>query len=335
MGGRLISTAFLLPAAAGLMWLDHERGEPAPVLFLLLLAVGLRATWELIQLFPPPAAPPAPDDGSPPDYYADPEAARPSFAVAGIGVTLALLGAWAPHWLVRTVPPTLPPSNVLTGLGAVAAGLAAAVIVAAVRRVSRFDHPGGHAAGLAAEVFAAAYVGGLLAVAAQLRWVAGAGAGYLAIGSLMFAAKAGDTGAYLTGRAFGRAKLIPRVSPGKTWAGAVGAVVWAAAVAAGWLWLAGALVRAGRVSPRPGDRVRRGGGPRRAAGRPGGKRAEAGRGREGQRFAAARDGRDPGRAGFAAARGPRGRAAVGCLAPGGVTNERNRDRQGAGSIRAE
>ncbi|CAM8641641.1 CdsA CDP-diglyceride synthetase [Burkholderiales bacterium] len=34
-----------------------------------------------------------------------------------------------------------------------------------------------------------------------------------------------DTGAYFSGRAFGRSKLAPSISPGKTWAGVVGAVV--------------------------------------------------------------------------------------------------------------
>ncbi|MGZ9059385.1 MAG: phosphatidate cytidylyltransferase, partial [Burkholderiaceae bacterium] len=34
-----------------------------------------------------------------------------------------------------------------------------------------------------------------------------------------------DTAAYFAGRAFGRKKLAPHISPGKTWAGVVGAVV--------------------------------------------------------------------------------------------------------------
>ena len=46
----------------------------------------------------------------------------------------------------------------------------------------------------------------------------------------VFAVKASDIGAYTFGRLFGRHKLAPRVSPGKTWEGLAGAVVFAIVV---------------------------------------------------------------------------------------------------------
>jgi len=48
---------------------------------------------------------------------------------------------------------------------------------------------------------------------------------------------AADTGAYVCGRLFGKRKLAPRISPGKTWAGVYGALVLGALVCmfGGWL----------------------------------------------------------------------------------------------------
>lgn len=55
------------------------------------------------------------------------------------------------------------------------------------------------------------------------------GPGYVIL--LMFVVWGADTGAYFAGRAFGRHKLAPRVSPGKTWEGVAGGAALALLVA--------------------------------------------------------------------------------------------------------
>ncbi|PWK92019.1 phosphatidate cytidylyltransferase [Fulvimonas soli] len=50
---------------------------------------------------------------------------------------------------------------------------------------------------------------------------------------------AADTGAYFSGRRFGRRKLAPNISPGKTWAGVYGAFAAGALVALAGGWLLG------------------------------------------------------------------------------------------------
>ncbi len=49
----------------------------------------------------------------------------------------------------------------------------------------------------------------------------------------MAVVKLGDTGAYTVGRLFGRHKMAPVLSPGKTWEGAAGGIVFA--VLGSWL----------------------------------------------------------------------------------------------------
>jgi phosphatidate cytidylyltransferase len=58
-----------------------------------------------------------------------------------------------------------------------------------------------------------------------------------------------DTAAYFAGRAFGRRKLAPQVSPGKTWEGVYGGLAAVAAYALALVPLAAAAGYAGTVSP--------------------------------------------------------------------------------------
>ena len=58
----------------------------------------------------------------------------------------------------------------------------------------------------------------------------------------------GDSAAYYVGRAWGRHKLAPRLSPGKSWEGAVGSVAASLLAAGALLWLAGLLQRSDFVA---------------------------------------------------------------------------------------
>jgi len=66
---------------------------------------------------------------------------------------------------------------------------------------------------------------------------------------VLLTAKACDTGAYFTGRAIGRHKLIPWLSPGKTWEGLAGGIVWSASVGAFGAWLLARFTGPAPVGP--------------------------------------------------------------------------------------
>jgi phosphatidate cytidylyltransferase len=62
---------------------------------------------------------------------------------------------------------------------------------------------------------------------AQLRLLGGPIDGLIALAALVIVVKMGDTGAYTVGRLFGRHKMAPVLSPGKTWEGLFGGLVFA------------------------------------------------------------------------------------------------------------
>ncbi len=61
--------------------------------------------------------------------------------------------------------------------------------------------------------------------------------GFYALMFTLFVVWASDIGGYFAGRAIGGPKLWPRVSPNKTWAGSIGALVLSAVVALAVSWL--------------------------------------------------------------------------------------------------
>ncbi|MGQ0539955.1 MAG: phosphatidate cytidylyltransferase [Gemmatimonadaceae bacterium] len=81
---------------------------------------------------------------------------------------------------------------------------------------------------MAVTLFGPLYLGGLLAFGYTLRhhpWIVSAAAGTALLGLPVVATWLSDIGAYALGRTLGRARLMALVSPGKTRAGAIGAVV--------------------------------------------------------------------------------------------------------------
>lgn len=84
---------------------------------------------------------------------------------------------------------------------------------------------------MAMSLFLVLYLGLLGSFAVRIRCLWPGPAGALLVVYFILTVKAGDIGAYFTGLMFGRHKLVPWLSPGKTVEGAVGALVYATLVA--------------------------------------------------------------------------------------------------------
>ena len=80
-------------------------------------------------------------------------------------------------------------------------------------------------------LFVSLYVGLPMALMVVLRTMGEGLWGLAALLTMIAVTKSADAGAYFTGKALGRHKLIPRLSPGKTVEGAVGGIVVATIVA--------------------------------------------------------------------------------------------------------
>lgn len=112
--------------------------------------------------------------------------------------------------------------------------LAGGVIMAFIFEMMRFSGPGGITERLALAILPQAYIGVLLTFIVQLRLL-GPTVGIAALCTLLLVVKLGDIGAYTAGRLTGRHKMVPLLSPGKTWEGFVGGL--AAACLGAWLGL--------------------------------------------------------------------------------------------------
>lgn len=193
---RVLVAIVLIPIVVGCVWAGG-----AALVTLLSLASGLSA-WEFYRLAGARGV----------------QALRvPGIALSALIPVLVharYLGLWVPpvSWVAMVVP-------VLLTIALFARGVSGAPMTA-----------------VGATLTGIVYTGGMLSFAYALRYhqfVVGAKAGTAVLMLPLVVTWLNDSGAYLAGRAFGRAKLMPTVSPGKTWAGAYGGV--AASLLATWL----------------------------------------------------------------------------------------------------
>lgn len=208
LGWRILVSVVLIPSLMGIFYLDARSGSQALFLLAFCQLLAIRSVWECADLFR--------------------DRSKKLQLPAMFGCASAVvLGSWIPHLFESGTD--------AADLNSVAILYSFAVMLLCASEAARFRGPGGNVETLGTEILIVSYVGVLLAVTSQLRWIAGAEAGYLVLGSLLVCAKGGDVGAYTLGRLFGTTKLAPNLSPGKTREGAVGAILGAGLC--GWLWL--------------------------------------------------------------------------------------------------
>ncbi len=209
---RLLVAIVLIPLVVGVVY----AGGPALVT-LLSLASGL-AAWEFFRL-------------------AEARGARPLNA---IGIMLSALVPMVVH--ARFLGFWVPPVSVVA--------LAVPLLLSAV--LFQRGVAGGPLASIGATLTGVLYTGGMLSFAYALRYhdyIVDARGGTALVLLPVVVTWLNDTGGYLAGRAFGRRKLMPTVSPAKTWAGAYGGVV--ASVLTTWAIAAFVLPSVAHVTLRP------------------------------------------------------------------------------------
>jgi phosphatidate cytidylyltransferase len=99
------------------------------------------------------------------------------------------------------------------------------IVLVLVAEMRRYRKPGGAIVNVSLAVFTIAYVALAMSFLIALRLYYDNRWGLAAVISLIFVTKMSDTGAYTFGRLFGRHKMAPNLSPGKTIEGGIGGLV--------------------------------------------------------------------------------------------------------------
>ncbi len=217
---RLILGAVFIAATVGLCWSDARLPHPGWVLLPVAVVLSVLAADELLSL----AA----------ERDLRPHRAATLLAAGAIVASNAVVVYWP-------LGGGAYPANCSIGtLGWPLATTAVALMFAFVVEMRRYRAPGASIANLAAAALSFIYVGVFVSLLVHLRLLGAAArggsevtmaAGLLPLVSLVAVVKACDVGAYTFGRLFGRHKMSPVISPGKTIEGAAGGVALACVAA--------------------------------------------------------------------------------------------------------
>lgn len=184
------------------VFLGREAFPPGVVMFLLALAISPLASYELVNI------------------------------LRANGVLASKRATWFATALGLGVSCVIP-TDIAGSLGAaIVASVAAFVLVGSLMFYSRKKTVEGVVAAAGGTLFAFAYLGLLFGFLLAIRREHSA---WLVLAILLIT-KSCDIGAYFTGRAIGRHKLIPWLSPGKTWEGLFGGVALATGLGALCAW---------------------------------------------------------------------------------------------------
>lgn len=196
----IVGTILALAAGGILIGDDYLSPRWLPCLFVCLIALGVLAGRELVNLIPP--------------------AIRPSECLVLTGTTLCIAANWAP---VAFVSGSVWPLVVVT--------LAATLIAALLLEMYRFKGEAGVVVPrLGTTLLAVTYLGVLPCFFAQIRFLPHPHASLL-LALTIFVPKCNDIAAFFTGTFLGRHKMTPLLSPKKTWEGFAGGMVGGTAVA--------------------------------------------------------------------------------------------------------
>ncbi len=185
------------------LFFDRDAFPPGLAMFVLALAISPLAARELVNI------------------------------LQANGIMASKRATWLATVLGLAVSSVIP-ADLAGSLGAaIVTSVAAFVLVGSLMFYSRKKTVEGVVAATGGTLFAFAYLGLLFGFLLAIRRDHSA---WLVLGVLLIT-KSCDIGAYFTGRAIGRHKLIPWLSPGKTWEGLAGGVALATVLGIAGAWL--------------------------------------------------------------------------------------------------